>query len=133
MLDIDRVIEKFPAEIRSRFDFTKATYKGALTPITGIVCPVHGEFQQYAAQLRKNGATCPKCGIERRVELRRLDPEEFVSRASKVHAGKLVSGLSQAIGGKGGGRPDLAEGGGKDTAALEGALGGVYSNVEGML
>jgi len=97
MLDIDRVIEKFPAEIRSRFDFTKATYRGALTPITGIVCPVHGEFQQYAAQLRKNGATCPKCGIERRVELRRLDPEEFVSRASKVHAGKYQYGKTAYV------------------------------------
>jgi alanyl-tRNA synthetase len=51
----------------------------------------------------------------------------------KVHAGKLVSGLSQAIGGKGGGRPDLAEGGGKDAVALQGALGSVYANVEGML
>ncbi len=53
--------------------------------------------------------------------------------AGKVHAGKLVSGLSQAIGGKGGGRADLAEGGGKDTAALEGALSKVYSSLEGML
>jgi len=51
----------------------------------------------------------------------------------KVHAGKLVSGLSQAIGGKGGGRPDLAEGGGKDIAALQGALDKIYPNVEGML
>ena len=37
---------------------------------------------------------------------------------AKVHAGKLVGAVAQAVGGKGGGRPDMAEGGGKDAAAL---------------
>ena len=36
----------------------------------------------------------------------------------KVHAGKLAAAVAQAVGGKGGGRPDMAEGGGKDAAAL---------------
>jgi alanyl-tRNA synthetase len=52
---------------------------------------------------------------------------------SKVHAGKLVSAVSLDIGGKGGGRPDMAEGGGKDLSALAGALHKVYASVEGML
>ena len=51
----------------------------------------------------------------------------------KVHAGKLVGTVAQAVGGKGGGRPDMAEGGGKDTAALQGALDKVYSEVESKL
>ena len=37
---------------------------------------------------------------------------------AKVHAGKLAGAVAQAVGGKGGGRPDMAEGGGKDAAAL---------------
>jgi alanyl-tRNA synthetase len=52
---------------------------------------------------------------------------------SKVHAGKLAGSVAQAVGGKGGGRPDMAEAGGKDIAALPAALAQVYTSVEGML
>ncbi len=40
----------------------------------------------------------------------------------KFHAGKLAGALAQAVGGKGGGRPDMAEGGGKDSSALDSEL-----------
>jgi alanyl-tRNA synthetase len=52
---------------------------------------------------------------------------------SRVHAGKLAGAVAQAVGGKGGGRPDMAEAGGKDPSKLAGALEAVYSSVEGML
>jgi len=41
----------------------------------------------------------------------------------KIHAGKIVGALAALVGGKGGGRPDLAEAGGSDADALDGALG----------
>ncbi len=47
----------------------------------------------------------------------------------KVQAGKLVGEVAKAIGGKGGGRPDMAEGAGKDTKALPSALETVYEKV----
>ncbi len=53
--------------------------------------------------------------------------------SAKVHAGKLAGAVGQAVGGKGGGRPDMAEAGGKDTAALSAALEQVYASVEAML
>ncbi|HYW42546.1 MAG TPA: alanine--tRNA ligase [Bryobacteraceae bacterium] len=52
---------------------------------------------------------------------------------AKVHAGKLVGAVAQSVGGKGGGRPDMAEGGGKDVSALEAALTNVRTDLEGRL
>jgi len=52
---------------------------------------------------------------------------------SKVHAGKLIQALAQKVGGSGGGRPDLAEAGGKDTAALKSALQSIPSLLEPLL
>jgi alanyl-tRNA synthetase len=52
---------------------------------------------------------------------------------TKVHAGKLIQQLAKQVGGSGGGRPDLAEAGGKDTAALKSALAGVPGLVEPLL
>ena len=52
---------------------------------------------------------------------------------SKVHAGNLIRALAQQVGGSGGGRPDLAEAGGKDTAGLKKALLSVPGLVEPLL
>jgi alanyl-tRNA synthetase len=49
-----------------------------------------------------------------------------------IHAGKLVGALAEAVGGKGGGRPDLAEAGGKNGDAVLAALDSVYEVVEKM-
>ncbi|MDE3106117.1 MAG: alanine--tRNA ligase [Acidobacteriota bacterium] len=52
---------------------------------------------------------------------------------SRVQAGKVVGVLAGLVGGRGGGRPDLAEAGGSDLGALDGALAKAAGVVEGML
>jgi alanyl-tRNA synthetase len=52
---------------------------------------------------------------------------EFVSAVRKdltpkIHAGNIIKTVSEIVGGKGGGRPDRAEGGGKDISRLDEAI-----------
>ena len=51
----------------------------------------------------------------------------------KVQAGRLVGDVAKQVGGKGGGRPDMAEGAGKDTSSLPKALESVYETVAALL
>jgi alanyl-tRNA synthetase len=52
---------------------------------------------------------------------------------AKIHAGRLIQALAKQVGGSGGGRPDLAEAGGKDTAGLKTALQSVPGLLEPLL
>jgi alanyl-tRNA synthetase len=52
---------------------------------------------------------------------------------SRIQAGKVIGPVAQKVGGKGGGRADLAEAGGKDPASLDAALGEAYEVVRGLL
>lgn len=52
---------------------------------------------------------------------------------SMVKAGDIVKHVADQIGGKGGGRPDMAQGGGSDVEALPGAMASVSSWIEANL
>ncbi len=52
---------------------------------------------------------------------------------AKVNAGKVIQAIAKEVGGSGGGRPDLAEAGGKDTAGLNMALDKVPGIIDRML
>ncbi|WP_455425525.1 alanine--tRNA ligase [Dryocola sp. LX212] len=51
----------------------------------------------------------------------------------RVKAGELVGMVAQQVGGKGGGRPDMAQAGGTDAQALPGALSGIEAWVAAKL
>ncbi len=52
---------------------------------------------------------------------------------AKIQAGKIIAEVAKKVGGSGGGRPDMAEAGGKDPSALDSALADSYSIVEKLL
>jgi alanyl-tRNA synthetase len=51
----------------------------------------------------------------------------------KLHAGKIVQEIAKLVGGSGGGKPDLAEAGGKDTSGIQNALDQVYPLIDRLL
>ena len=54
-------------------------------------------------------------------------------KIGQIKAGDLVNFVATQVGGKGGGKPDLAQAGGNDPAGLAAALAGVAAWVEGQL
>jgi alanyl-tRNA synthetase len=52
---------------------------------------------------------------------------------AKLKAGELVNYVAQQVGGKGGGRPDMAQAGGTEPANLQAALAGVTGWVQQQL
>jgi alanyl-tRNA synthetase len=52
---------------------------------------------------------------------------------ARVPAGKVIKPIAEKVGGSGGGRPDMAEAGGKDPEQLDAALAEAYSAVEALL
>ncbi len=52
---------------------------------------------------------------------------------ARVQAGKIIAEVAKKVGGSGGGRPDMAEAGGKDPAALDSALAASYDVVSTLL
>jgi alanyl-tRNA synthetase len=52
---------------------------------------------------------------------------------SRVQAGKIIGPVAERVGGSGGGRPDMAEAGGKNPAALDDALAQVPAVVKSLL
>jgi alanyl-tRNA synthetase len=66
------------------------------------------------------------------------DKVSFIVRVSddltgKVKAGRIVQEIAPIVGGRGGGKPDMAEGGGTDASKLNDALQASYGVVEQML
>jgi alanyl-tRNA synthetase len=51
----------------------------------------------------------------------------------RIQAGKLVGAVAKLVGGSGGGKPEIAEAGGKDQSQIDAALAAVPGIVTGMV
>ena len=67
------------------------------------------------------------------------DKITFVAMATKdavsrgIHAGNIIKAITEIAGGRGGGKPDMAQGGGKDADKIDAALAAVDEIVSGQL
>ncbi len=97
-------------------------------PVNGIPMIVHnlgdanGDFLQAIADALKGrfkGVVVLGGGSENAVTLVATVSAEYTA---KVQAGKIIQAIAPIVGGKGGGKPDHARGGGKDASKLDNAL-----------
>ena len=68
---------------------------------------------------------------EGKVNLIAMATDDAVARGA--HAGNLIKEIAPKVGGKGGGRPNMAQAGGKDAAGIADAIAAAQNVLAGML
>ncbi len=98
--------------------------------VTGVDRDGMRQLVDILRQRLGSGAVVLLSGDDGKVSLIAGVTKDLIPR---LHAGKIVQELARLVGGSGGGRPDLAEAGGKDTSAIETALEQLIPLLERML
>jgi alanyl-tRNA synthetase len=137
LLDEQRALEKQLAELeskvaRSRADelVAGARQVNGVAVVTGRIDGLDADgLRAVADRLRDrlgSGIVVVGSVVEGKVNLVAAVTKDLTKR---FQAGKLVQEAARVVGGGGGGRPDLAQAGGKEPAKLDAALEGVYDAV----
>jgi alanyl-tRNA synthetase len=101
---------------------SKTATLGSIQAIVENLSAGDGDYLQTVADALKGqfkGAVVLGSSANGAVALVASVSAEFTS---KVQAGKIIQAIAPLVGGKGGGRPDNARGGGKELAKLDEAL-----------
>jgi alanyl-tRNA synthetase len=133
LLDEQRALEKQLTELELRLARSRAPELAAaarqVNGVAVIASRVDGLDQEglraVADSLRDrlgSGVICIGSVVGDRVNLVAAVTKDLTKR---FHAGKLIQEVARAVGGSGGGRPDLAQAGGKEPAKLDQALASV--------
>jgi len=137
LLDEQRVLEKQLRELEARLARSRAEDLVASARQINGVAVIAGRIdgldadglRSVADTLRTrlgSGVVCVGSVLDGKVNLIAAVTKDLTSR---FPAGKLVQEVAKAVGGGGGGRPDLAQAGGKDPARLDAALELAYAFV----
>jgi len=137
LLDDQRALEKQLAELEGRVarsraeDLVKAARQiNGVAVIAGRIDGLDADGLRAVADTLRNrlgsGIVCVGSVVDGKVNLIAAVTKDLTSR---FQAGKLVQEVAKAVGGGGGGRPDLAQAGGKDPAKLDAALELAYAFV----
>ncbi len=141
-----RRLEKEIARLKLSFrkEEADAISKGA-SPLSGtsvklatkLVSAADGEeFKSFAEMVQAsmgNGAVVVLgAPIEDKASIITLVSDDL-AKEKKIAAGKLVGAVAEIVGGKGGGRPNFAQAGGKDPARLSEALAAAEGIIRSML
>ena len=137
LLDEQRALEKQLAALESRLARSRAEdlvqsarQVNGVAVIAGRIDGLDPDGLRAVADTLRNrlgsGVVCVGSVVDGKVNLVAAVTKDLTSR---FQAGKLVQEVAKAVGGGGGGRPDLAQAGGKDPARLDAALELVYAFV----
>jgi len=137
LLEEQRTLEKQLAELEGKLARSKADDLVAGARQVNGVAVVAGRIdgldadglRAVADRLRDrlgSGIVVVGSVLEGKVNLVAAVTKDLTKR---FQAGKLVQEVARAVDGSGGGRPDMAQAGGKDPAKLDGALEAVYASV----
>ena len=143
MLERSRALEKELKSLRSKAASVSGDdLAGSATNIGGIrVLAARFDDDTEAADLRdavdrlknKLGTAVVVLGAATADGKVRLAAGVSQDVTDRIRAGELIRDVAAEVGGKGGGRPDFAQAGGSDPAALESALAGVTAWVQARL
>ena len=135
LLEEQRALEKQRAAFESRQasskaeDLVKAARQvNGVAVIAGRIDGLDADALRSVADTLRNrlgsGVVCVGSVVDGKVNLIAAVTKDLTSR---FQAGRLIQEVAKAVGGGGGGRPDIAQAGGKDPARLDAALELVYA------
>jgi alanyl-tRNA synthetase len=137
LLDEQRALEKQLAELEGRLarsraeDLVKSARQiNGVAVLAGRIDGLDADGLRAVADTLRNrlgsGIVCVGSVVDGKVNLIAAVTKDLTSR---FQAGKLIQEVAKAVGGGGGGRPDIAQAGGKDPAKLDAALELTYAFV----
>jgi alanyl-tRNA synthetase len=138
LLDEQKTLERQLAELEGRIARSRASellasarQVNGVTVIAGRIDGLDPDGLRAVADTLRDrlgsGVVCVGSVVDGKVNLVAAVTKDLTKR---VHAGKLVQEIAKVVGGGGGGRPDLAQAGGKDPEKLDAALAGVVTHLE---